>query len=238
MSAPKWHFTRLSRLQITGLCVMASQAHKIAKTRGDPRAEVDADTWRKNGQDEATGTHELSLRAATQVHYLPLRGYWHVILGNVQAAFYDFLNAGEQNERTRQLKWRLAGEVSRLADGIQAEKARIQIVIDDAQAAKEAWAYTRAMCLDKNQGRRLDALDPEALKQLCDTVFNRASAKLKVGRPENRNKSQRRKASKAGLSGSEEALEMPSSDRTNELLAAEAERTHDHVQAPRSPLPF
>lgn len=241
MSAPKWHFTRLSRLQITGLCVMASQAHKIAKTRGDPRAEVDAETYRKNGQDEATGMHELSLREATQVHYLPLRGYWHVIIGNVQEAFYDFLHSGEQNERMRQLKWRLAGEVSRLADGIQYEKARlpIPVQIDEAQAAKEAWAYTRAMCLDKFQGRRVEALvTPEEIEQLCHTVFNRASAKLKVGSRENRNKSQRagKRAKKPVLSGSEEALETPSSDRTNELLETEAERTHGHVQDTRCPL--
>lgn len=227
--APKWHFTRLSRLQITGLCVMASQAHKIAKTRGDPRAEVDAETWRKNGQDEATGTHELSLRAATQVHYLPLRGYWHVILGNVQEAFYDFLNSGEQNEAARQIKWRLAGEVSRLADGIQAEKARmpIPILIDAAQAAKEAWNYARVMGSDKYHGRGINSQTPEELKKLCDTVFNRASAKLKVGRPENRNKSQRRKAPKRAEDASQEPFERPSiraEGHPHALLLPAAER--------------
>lgn len=240
-ASPKWHFTRLSRLQITGLCVMASQAYKIAKTRGDPRAEVDAETWRKKGQDEATETHELSLRNATQVHYLPIRGFWHVIIGNMQEAFYDFLNACEKNEAMRQMKWRLAGEISRLADGIKAEKARlpIPILIDDAQAAKEAWAYTRAMCLDKFHGRRMEALvTPEEIEELCFTVFNRASAKLKVGSRENRNKSQRagKRAKKPVLSASEEALEIPSSDRTKELLETEAERTHGHVQDTRCPL--
>lgn len=238
---PKWHFTRLSRLQITGLCVMASQAHKIAKQRGDPRADVDAETWRKNGQDEATDTHELSLREATQVHYLPIRGYWHVIIGNVQEAFYDFLNSGEQNEATRQVKWRLAGEVSRLADGIQAEKERETppVIIDDAKAAAEAWAYTRWFATQERFAKKgLNSLGPDELWQLCDTVFNRASAKLKVGKPEQRNKSQRagKRAKKAVVSGSEEALEMPSSDRTNELLEADAERTHGHVQDTRCPL--
>ena len=219
MSAPKWHFTRLSRLQITGLCVMATLAYRIAKTRGDPRAEVDADTWRKNGQDEATEMHELSLRKAAQVHYLPIRGYWHVIIGNVQEAFYDFLNSGPRNEAMRQMKWRLAGEVSRLAEGIQHEKARlpIPVQIDEAQAAKEAWDYTRAMCLDKFQGRRVEALvTPEEIEQLCHTVFNRASAKLKVGRAENRNKKQR--AGKRGVrSAPEEALERGLSEDLNRL---------------------
>ncbi len=205
---PKWHFTRLSAIQIKGLCAMAGKAYKIAKGRGDPRAEVDADTWRKNGQDEATEQQGLSLRMATQVHYLPIRGYWHVIIGNVQAAFYDFLNSGEQNEAARQVKWRLAGEVSRLADGIQYEKSRllIPILIDDAQAAKEAWNYTRALGCDKCQGRGIGSQTAEELWQLCDTVFNRASAKLKVGRPENRNKSQRAKK-RAAKKTAEEPLE-------------------------------
>ena len=196
----KWHFTRLSAIQIKGLCAMAGQAHKIAKQRGHPDAEVDAETWRKNGQDEATAQPGLSLREATQVHYLPIRGYWHVIIGNQQQAFYDFLNSGDQNEATRQVKWRLAGEVSRLADGIKADKLRlpIPVVIDDIQAAKEAWDYTRAVARDKCAGRSIASQTPDELWQLCDTIFNRASAKLKVGKPENRNKSQRagRKAKK------------------------------------------
>lgn len=172
---------------------MAGQAHKIAKQRGHPDAEVDAETWRKNGQDEATGIRGFSLKKATQVHFLPIRGYWHVIIGNVQEAFYDFLNSGEQNEATRQVKWRLAGEVSRLADGIKADKLRlpIPVVIDDVQAAKEAWAYTHVVAKDKGSGRGLGSQTAEELWQLCDTIFNRASAKLKVGSKEHRNKKQR-----------------------------------------------
>ena len=206
---PKWRFTRLSALQIQGLCTMARQAHKIAKTRGDPRAEVDAETWRKNGQDEATEMPGLSLREATQEHYLPIRGYWHVIIGNVQQAFYDFLNSGEQNESIRQTKWRLAGEVSRLADGIKADKLRlpIPVAIDDAQAAKEAWNYTRALGRDKCEGRSIESQTAEELWQLCDTIGNRASAKLKVGNPENRNKKQRmqRRSRKAAPAQADEA---------------------------------
>lgn len=187
---------------------MASQAYKIAKVRGDPRSEVDAETWRKNGQDEATSIEQCSLRKATQEHYLPLRGYWHVIIGNVQQAFYDFLNSGDQNEATRQVKWRLAGEVSRMADGIKADKLRlpIPVEIDDVQAAKEAWDYTRAVGRDKCEGRGIGSQTAEELWQLCDTIFNRASAKLKVGKAENRNKSQRA-SRKAKKTTSKEALE-------------------------------
>ena len=223
----KWQFTRLSAIQIKGLCAMAGQAHKIAKMRGDPRAEVDAETWRKNGQDEATEQQGFSLRKATQEHYLPIRGYWHVIIGNVQQAFYDFLNSGPDKEAAKQVKWRLAGEVSRLADGIQVEKARLPMStpIDDAQAAKEAWNYTRALGRDKCQGRGIDSQTAEELWQLCDTVFNRASAKLKVGRPENRNKKQRA-TQKAKKTAPEESLESPSRMPKNDWIGADVERTH------------
>ena len=217
---PKWHFTPLSGRQIKGLCAMAGQAQKVAKARGDPSAEVDAETWRRNGQDEATDSHELSLRKATQVHYLPVRGYWHVILGNVQAAFYDFLNSGPQNEAMRQIKWRLAGEVSRLAEGIQKEKAErlLPLVISDEQAAKEAWDYTRSLCVGKFAGRGIGALvEPEEVEQLCHTVFNRASAKLGVGETENRNKSQR-SGKRARKGGSEAGLERGLSEDINRLL--------------------
>lgn len=221
MSAPKWHFTPLSGRQIKGLCAMAWQAQKVAKSRGDPSAEVDQETWRKNGQDEATDSHGLSLRAATQVHYLPIRGYWHVILGNVQQAFYDFLNSGPQNEAMKNMKWRLAGEVSRLADGLQKEKAErlLQpLAISDEQAAQEAWDYTRVICRDKFAGRGIGALvTPDEVEQLCHTVFNRASAKLGVGRPENRNKSQRA-AKRLKKGGSEAGLERGLSEDLNRLL--------------------
>ncbi len=214
----KWKFTRLSGTQISQLCTLASRAHKIAKGRQHPDAELNAEDWRKHGQDEATAIHGLSLRKATQEHYLPIRGYWWVIIGNVQQAFYDFLNAGPQNEAMRQVKWRLAGEVSRLADGIIASKLRlpIPVQIDNAQAAKEAWNYTTAVCRDKNAGLPPSSLfSPEELWQLCDTIYNRASAMLKVGKKENRNKSQRAagKARKNAPSDPLEPFSRESEDR-------------------------
>ncbi len=188
----KWQFTRLSAIQIKELCTKAGQAYKAAKRRGHPDADLNAETYRKNGQAQATSIVGLSLRLATQEHYLPIRGYWWVIIGNVELAFYDFLNAGAQNEAARQLKWRLAGEVSRLADGIKYDKSHMEIPveIDDTQAAKEAWNYMLAVCVDKFDLRGPDRLNPDELFHLCNTVFNRASAKLKVGKPENRNKKQ------------------------------------------------
>lgn len=198
MSKSKWHFTRLSRDQISQLCTLATAAHKAAVRRGHPDAELKPEEWRKRGQDEATGTKGFSLRTATQSDYLPLRGYWWVIIGNVEQAFYDFLNSGDQNERCRQLKWRLAGECSRLADGIKYDKLHLPVPVNiaDDQAAKEAWSYMRALSRDKFEGRSPESLPPDELFQLCNTVFNRASAKLKVGSRENRNKKQRNQPAK------------------------------------------
>lgn len=234
-----WQFTRLSGVQIKQLCAMASKAQKAARARFDERAEVDAETWRKWGQDEATGVQGLSLRKATQVHYLPIRGFWWNILGNYEQAFTDFLNSGPQNEKLRNMKWRLAGEVARLAEGIQFEKSGglIPAQIDDAQATKEAWNYTRALCSDKFQRRRIEALEePDELKQLCDTVFNRASAKLGKGHSSNRNKSQRRK-SKAAPTASEEAVEPLSSDRQTKVPVESEDELMPHAET-RQPLPF
>ena len=215
-NSPQWHLSPLSRnVQIPQLCALAKQAKIAAKYRGDPDAELSDEDWRKKGQDEATNTPNFSLKTATQGHYLPLRGYWFVILGNLQGAFYDFLNAGDQAERCRQLKWRLAGEVSRLADGIAAEKASQTppVHINPAQAAAEAWQYAAWLAkqpLFNAQG--LTNLDADALKRLCDTVYNRASAKHGVGSTNHRNKSQAaNRLKKASASPSQETLEPRSS---------------------------
>lgn len=233
-----WHLTPLSNDQKARLSILAKAAWNVAQQRGAIEDGVKFDDWRYAQQEEACGV--ASLREANQSHYLHLRGKWFTILGNLEQAFYDFMNGGEQNERTRQLKWRLAGAAAVLSDGIREEKARVQIVLDEAQAAVEAWNYTRALCADKFQRRRIDQLDADELEELCFTVINRANAKLGKGKAEHRNKRQRekRKAAKAVFSGSEESLETPSSDRINELLEAEAERTHGHVQDTRRALLF
>lgn len=236
-----WHFTRLSAVQIKQLCTMAGQARIIAKTRFDERAEVDAESWRKWGQDEATGVKGLSLRKATQVHYLPIRGFWFNLLGNCEQAFNDYLNSGEQNEAMREIKWRLAGEVSRLADGIKAEKARglFPVVITDEQAAKEAWNYTHAVCPDKFQGRRLSGLNsPEEIEQLCTTIFNRASAKLGVGKAENRNKSQRAGQAARRKSKPVEAEVLEPFERSSSRAEEPVEIELTEPLGSREPLPF
>lgn len=188
-TSAKWHFTPLTNDQKARLSILAKEAWAIAQGRGAVEDGVKFDDWRYTQQLEACGV--ASLRDANQSHFLNLRGKWFTVIGNLELAFYDLLNAGEQNEKTRQMKWRLMGFVAVLADGIKAEKARIQIVIDEAQAAKEAWSYTLALAADKGQGRRLESFGPDDLEQLCHTVINRANAKLGKGRPENRNKSQR-----------------------------------------------
>lgn len=183
--------TPLTNDQKARLSILAKEAWAIAQGRGAVEDGVKFDDWRYTQQIEACGV--ASLRDANQSHFLNIRGKWFTIIGNLERAFYDLLTAGDQNEKTRQMKWRLMGFVAVLADGIRAEKARIQIIIAEPLAAKEAWSYTLALAADKGQGRRLESFGPDDLQQLCHTVMNRANAKLGKGRPENRNKKQRLK---------------------------------------------
>jgi len=204
-SSPKWQRTALSTAQIRQLCTMAGQAFKAAKGRGDPRTDDGADAYRKAGQKEAAQIESLK-KEAHQGHYLALVGYWFTQIGNLEEAFYAFLNAGDASEARRQMAWRLMGEISRLANGIKAQKGRIQIMLSDYEAAHEAWRYTLHIAKDKFDGRSIDALDARELEQLGFTVFNRASPMLKVGREENRNKKQRAQG-KAKKSAAKDPLE-------------------------------
>lgn len=218
MSTPRrFHMARLSRDQIKQLCAMSQQAQKAAKVRFDPKADVDAETWRKRGQEAATAIPGFSLKTATQGHYLEVRGHWFAILGNLEQAFTDFLNAGETSEARRQMAYRLLGQVHRLAEGIQAEKARVAIQIDMSTAAAEAWKYTAALAKDGFKGRRIDSLDASELERLGFTVTNRASAKLRVGSPDTRNKSQRQKRASSPPQEALEPFARPDLTRSPEI---------------------
>ncbi len=230
---------RLSGVQIRLLCTLAGQAQTAAKMRGNPDAETDRETWRKNGQDEATGVHGLSLaKNANQGHFLPIRGYWFTIIGNLQVAFYDFLNAGPQNEARKQMAWRLMGQIAHLSEALEARHERLRAITPGlaahtpAEAAQNAWNYARAIAKDKFQGRRIESLDADALEDLGFTITNRANAIQGKGDPENRNKSQRLR-SKALRSASPDASEerfkrrfSPDPDREiNDELALAAGET-------------
>lgn len=239
MKKPRPRFLgRLSGVQIRLLCTLAGQAQTAAKLREDPAAEVDRETWRKNGQDEATGLVGLSLaKNANQEHFLPIRGHWFTIIGNLQAAFYDFLNAGPQNEARRQMACRLMGQIAHLSEALEQRHERLMRITPGlaahtpAEAAQNAWKYARAIAKDKFQGRRIEALEADDLEQLGYTVTGRANAMQGKGNPENRNKSQRlrSKAVRAAGNASEEPFERPLTpdpDREiNRELALAAEET-------------
>lgn len=209
--------------------MMASQAFQAAKLRSDPRTEAGAEAYRKAGQQEAAQIDSLK-KDAHQGHYLALVGYWFTQIGNLEEAFYAFLNAGDANEARRQMAWRLMGEISRLANGIKKQKGRIQIMLSDYEAANEAWRYTLHIAKDKFGGRSIDALDAQELEQLSFTVFNRASPMLKVGKEENRNKKQRA-AQMTPKAAPKDPLEPFSRTPQIDLLGAKSERTHCHENA-------
>lgn len=189
-------FTPLSATQIKVLCVLAQQAYKLAKKRGAVDDGVKADDYRKAGQMEAAGV--ASLKDARQNHFLLIRGKWFTVIGRLDEAFYDFLNSGDQAEATRQLKWRLMGQMQELAEGIKARHFRdTKIKLDEAECARQAWAYAEAISAAKNHGRKIKDLDAEELEQMGFTLVNRGSAMRQVGDSQNRNQSQRQRPSRA-----------------------------------------
>jgi len=209
----KWQRTGLSSIQITKLCTLAGQAFKVAQGRGDPRTEDGADKFRKAGQKEAAQIE--SLKEAHQGHYLFLRGYWFTILGNLEQAFYDFLNAGDANEAMRQMKWRMMGQMAHLADAIATKRLReiatgLQAEpLTDAQAADEAWRYAQYIALNGLFKCSLANLPLEGVEQTGFTLNGRATAMLGKGKAENRNKSQRA-STRAKKTTPEASLESPS----------------------------
>lgn len=179
----------LSNAQKGKLSIMAYQAFHAARARGAVDDTVQLVDYRHAGQLEACKIE--SLRDVTQEHFKLIRGYWHTILGNVELAFDDFVQAGPDEEARRQVWYRLGNQVARLAEGMAAKHARQGVQVTPEQAAAESWKYAAAICADKYAGRRFRQLDAKELSQLGFTIFNRGSAMLDVGDPENRNKSQR-----------------------------------------------
>lgn len=177
----------LKNHQKAALAILAKQAYEVAKSRYAVEDGTTPDEYRRGGQLVACGVE--SMTAMTQAHYLYVRGHWHTVIGNAELAFDDFMRAGEDNEARRQMWHRLAGQVARLAEGIQASKAPEKLTPE--QAAAESWRYAASICADKYAGRKYAQLTPKELAQLGFTIFNRASAMLQVGSSHTRNKSQR-----------------------------------------------
>lgn len=213
------YFTPLSSEQIKSLCALANHAYKAARSRGAIDDDLKADDYRKQGQLEATGVD--SLKKANQSHFLEIRGKWWTVIGNLEQAFYDFLNAGPQNEARRQMAWRLAGQVSFLAEAMKFRDERDKgITLSDPDAARQAWAYTNALARSKSGSDRLETLTAEQLEQLGFTLNNRANAMRGVGSSQSRNKSQRKKSRT-----SQEPLETTSREHDG--------MPHRHVSRPQ-----
>ncbi len=204
---PARYLTPLSKVQITQLCALATKAFKAAQARGALDDDMTAAQFRKDGQWEAAKV--ASLKEANQGHYLEIRGKWWTVIGNLEQAFYDFLNGGPENEARRQMAWRLAGQVAGMAEaiGIQqqdralmaamAEMQPGQVIIPptpripEPELAAQAWAYTAHLAREKFKTTRLEDLDADQLEQLGFTLVNRANAKRGKGDSTSRNKGQR-----------------------------------------------
>lgn len=202
MSTPKRiYLTPLSGKQIKHLCMLANEAFKAAKARpGAVDDHVTAEMFRKEGQLEAVG--KASLKDCHQGDYLELVGKWFTVIGNLEAAFYAFMDAGAAAEHRRQMAWRLMGQVYALSCAM-AERENTRPGVPMPQ---QAWEYTRSICRDKFKGLAITSLDGFQLEQLGFTVVSRANAMRGVGSTRTRNTSQ---AKRRGVKASEEAFQRP-----------------------------
>lgn len=208
--------TRLSRLQERELCMLAGQAYKAAKARpGAVDDHVTADAFRRAGQLEAV--KKESLKDCNQGDYLELRGKWFTVIGNLEAAFYAFMQAGAKNELRRQMAWRLMGQLYKLAQAMEEQNQR-----PDVPVPTQAWQYAQSIAKDKFKGRSITSLDGPELEQLGFTVINRANAMLGKGSAKTRNKSQAKRSKRPAeaeggqprRNGPANVLQ-PSTDRVN-----------------------
>jgi hypothetical protein len=197
------HFTPLTRDQISRLCAMAGQAYKAAKARGQLDDDLTLEQFRREGQMEVCG--KSSLKDCRQPDFLQIRGKWHVVLGNLEQAFYDFLNAEPENEARKQMCWRLAGQLNPLFEHFLATNQVAGQPITPAEAGRRAWTYLEAC----SKGKQLQHMTAQEIEHLGYTLTNRTNAMRGVGSPKTRNKSQRRKKQSSPLS-------PPSGNRTTQ----------------------
>lgn len=222
-------FSPLSNAQKAAISILRKQAFEAAKGRGAVDDDMSFESWYRAEMLDAAGVE--SLTDATQPLYLAIRGRFFTILGNLEQAFYDFLNAGEQNEARKNMAWRMMGQIAHLSEALEGRHERLRIITPGLaantaeQAARNAWNYAASIAKDKFKGKRIEALNADELEQLGFTLTNRANAMQGKGNPENRNKSQQHRP-KAVSKASEEPL----NDRFNETdlnreLALAAEET-------------
>jgi hypothetical protein len=196
MNTPKFKLAPLSKIQIRLLCTLAGQAFNAARLRGAVDDDQDAESYRREGQLEACGV--ASLKECNQSHFLAIRGKWFVVLGRLEDAFNDVLNAGEQAEATRQMKWRFVGQVAALAESIGDKHEReTGIVLDPPARAARALAYAEGISRSQFHSG-LKGLTARQVEILGFTITNRANALAGRGDSQNRNKSQRLRSTAKG----------------------------------------
>lgn len=191
MMPKKYELGPLTTLQIRLLCTLAGQAFKAARLRGAVDDDLDPETFRREGQVEAGAP--ASLKECNQGHFLAIRGKFFVVLGRLEEAFNDFLNAGDDAAALSQMRWRFIGQVAALAEAIGDKHAReTGIVLDVPTRAARAHAYAEGIAKTQFHGG-LKSLNARQLEVLGYTITNRGNALAGRGRTENRNKNQRRK---------------------------------------------
>jgi hypothetical protein len=211
--------TALSAKQVQRLAILGGMAFAISRGRGGVPEGMKVRDWRQQEQGAACGLSVgLSLSDATQGQFNEIAGRFFVILGDAEAAFAAFMQAGPENEARKQLVRRLAGDVAALAAFWAVQKG-----VHESEASRQAWAYCNAIARDKASGRQVSELDARELTQLGWTIRGRTSAFKGVGNPANRNKSQKRKRGESAAA-SESDQGAPPEQRGLDLGGAPSRR--------------
>lgn len=171
----------LSKLQLQqlGMAATAAYARQAALDLLDLPPDLDGATktdrikfWRQRECAALTGL--CSFRDLDNRHYLTVKGHFEKLAGKNERAFSTALRAA-------------ADAACHRPPGC----AWVREMNDWAARAGLAWAYIAAVMKSKFKTVDLTALDERQLKQLHDTILNRARAKLGRGDPARRNKKAR-----------------------------------------------
>jgi hypothetical protein len=144
--------------------------------------------WRHQQTAEVTGFD--SFTKLTQSHYLPLLAHFQKLSGKSGPAFDNALKNEQGSTMDREPGCAWVRDMMHLASKAGLSTNYILTI----QRSKFGRAETRD-------------LTEAQLKQLCDTVINRARQKLGLGSPENRNKKQREQRQQKPTAGVQDEAE-------------------------------
>lgn len=182
-----WANRPLSKTQKVTLSRIAEAAFKVQEKHGLIDSGIKVEAWRRA---EAIAHVGFRISHAKQSHYLPLRGHFLALAGKTDIGTFNDLTAQPD-----------APDRAAIAQALRDELARFAQLPNDLDGgptgdhAAEAYLFSIAQHRGNLHPRTVatitDTWKPEKIETLVITLRNRIAAKLGVGNPRNRNKSQR-----------------------------------------------